>query len=236
MARLPRLAIPAGALLAWALSAAAAAHGAIPVAPPDGAKVSSRPTLAWGPAPGDGSNQIELSPNPALADDGSFVDDPRKRKASLDDVQTSYTVAPSEPLVEGTWYWHVEVLNFDVDPCCSSWTQTRRIQVQDEPIRLSSFKVGFLRGLDEIVLRIGYSDNSANLAARYRLVFKRRRHGRALAHASGNVDKGSFQGAAAFESVRRPKRLKRGRRYLVQLELRDAAGHVARSHYVRIRL
>lgn len=220
----------------WALSAAAVARGAIPVAPPEGGKVSSTPTFAWGPAPGDGANQIELSPNPALADDGSFVDDPRKRTAQLDDPQTSYALPASEPLIAGTWYWHVQTFNFDVDPCCTQWTAVRRVIVGDAPIKLSSFKLGFLRALDELVLRIGYSDNSANLGARYRLFFRKRRHGPRLATASGRLDRGSFQSGQAFDAVRRPKRLKRGVRYLVRLELRDAAGHVARSHYVRIRL
>jgi hypothetical protein len=226
----------AATLLVWGLSAAAVAHGAIPVAPPDGAKVPSTPTFAWGPAPGDAAGQIELSPNPALADDGSFVDDPRKRVVQLADPQTSYSVPASQALIAGTWYWHVQSLNFDVDPCCTRWTEVRRVLVGDAPIELSSFKLGFLRGLDELVLRIGYSDNSANLGARYRLVFKKRRHGPGLARVFGSVDKGSFQGHEAFDAVRRPKGLKRGVRYLVRLELRDAAGHVARSDYVRIRL
>jgi hypothetical protein len=220
----------------WALSAAAAANAAIPVAPPDGAKVVSTPTFAWGPAPGDGANQIELSPNRAIAGDGSFVDDPRKRTVQLDDTQTSYTLPASEPLIAGSWYWHVETFNFDVDPCCTRWTEVRRVVVRDAPIKLSSFKLAFLRALDELVLRIGYSDNSANLGARYRLLFRKRRNGPRLATVSGRVDRGSFQGAQAFDATRRPKGLKRGMRYLVRLELRDAAGHVARSHYVRIRL
>ena len=164
------------------------------------------------------------------------MDDPRKLKAQLDDPQTSYTVPASAPLLAGTWYWHVEMINFDFDPCCSRWTDVRRVVVQDAPIELSSFKVGFLRGLDQLVLRIAYSDNSADLRARYRLVFKKRRHGRRLARVFGAVDRGSFQNGEAFDSARRPKRLTRGRRYFVRLELRDAAGHVARSRYVRIRL
>jgi hypothetical protein len=226
----------AAAFLVWGLSAAAVAHGAIPVAPPDGAKVPSTPTFAWGPAPGDGANQIELSPDRALADDGSFVDDPRKRTVQLDDPQTSYTFPASQALIAGTWYWHVQTFNFDVDPCCTQWTEVRRVVVGDAPIKLTSFKVGFIRGLDELVLRIGYSDNSADLGARYRLVFKKHRHGRTLARIFGRLNKGSFQSGEAFDAVRRPKRLKRAGRYLVRLELRDAAGHVARSHYVRIRL
>jgi hypothetical protein len=225
-----------GALIICALAAAAAADGAIPVAPSDGAKVSSTPTLAWGPAPGETANQIELSPDRSVQDDGSFVDDPRKRKASLGDTQTSYTVPASEPLLAGTWYWHVELFNFDLAPCCSLWTGVRRIVVQKTPIKLSSFELAFLRPLDELVLRIGYSDNSANLAARYRLVFRERRHGRKLVTIRGRIDKGNFQSGKAFDSLRRPKRLRRGRRYLVQLELRDSAGHVARSRYVHIRL
>jgi hypothetical protein len=226
----------AGALLAWALSTAPTTHAAIAVAPPDGAKVNSTPTFAWGPAPGDEANQIELSPSRALADDGSFADDPLERTVQLDDTQTSFTVPSSEPLLAGTWYWHVDMFNFDIDPCCDVWTEVRRVVVADAPIRLLSFKLGFLRGLDDLVLRIGYSDNSANLGARYRLVFRRNRHGRRLARVSGRLDRGNFQGGEAFDSAPRPKRLKRGRRYLVQLELRDAAGHVARSGYVRIRL
>jgi hypothetical protein len=231
-----RATLLAAALLVWALSAAAVARGAIPVSPPDGAKVSSTPTFAWGPAPGDGANQIEVSPNPALGDGGSFVDDPLERTVQLDDPQTSYTFPAGQALIAGTWYWHVETFNFDVDPCCTQWTAMRRVIVGDAPIKLSSFKLGFLRGLDELVLRIGYSDNSANLGARYRLVFKRRRQGARLATVFGRLDRGSFQSGQAFDAVRRPKRLKRGVRYLVRLELRDAAGHVARSRYVRIRL
>jgi hypothetical protein len=198
--------------------------------------VSSTPTLAWGPAPDEGASQIELSPDRTLAEDGSFADDPRGRKVQLDDTQTSYTVPPSEPLQEGTWYWHVETLNFDFEPCCTRWTEVRRVVVSDAPIQLSSFRLGFIRGLDQLVLRIAYSDNSADLGARYRLVFRKRRHGRKRATIAGRLDKGNFQGGEAFDSVRRPKRLKRGRRYFVRLELRDAAGHVVRSRYLRIRL
>jgi hypothetical protein len=226
----------AGALLVWALSAAAAAGGAIPVAPPDGAKVGSTPTFAWGPAPGEGASQIELSPDRTLAEDGSFVDDPRERKVQLDDPQTSYTVPASEPLVEGTWYWHVETLDFDFEPCCTRWTDVRRVVVADAPIQLFSFRLGFVRGLDQLVLRIAYSDNSADLRARYRLVFRKRRHGPKRATVTGRLDRGNFQDGEAFDSTRRPRRLKRGRRYFVRLELRDAAGHVARSRYLRIRL
>jgi hypothetical protein len=230
-----RATLLAGALAAWAMSAAAA-DAAIPVSPPDGAKVDSTPTLAWSAAPGEDASQIELSPDPALAADGSFVDDPRKRRALVDDTQVSYTVPPSEPLIAGVWYWHLETLNFSVQPCCSLWTPPRGFVVQDAPIELLSFKLGFIRGLDELVLRVDYSDNSADLAARYQLVFKRRRHGRRLATISGRLDKGSFQNGEAFDSARRPRRLPGGRRYLARLALRDAAGHVARSHYVRIRL
>jgi len=144
--------LTAGVLLAWGPIAAAASQGAIPVAPPDGAKVASTPTFAWGPGPGEDANQIELSPNPALADDGSFVDDPRKRMAQLDDAQTSYTVPASAPLLAGTWYWHVEMMNFDFDPCCSRWTDVRGVSIRDEPIKLSSFRIGFLRPLDLMFL------------------------------------------------------------------------------------
>jgi hypothetical protein len=224
------------ALAVCALAAAAVGRAAVPVAPPDGAKVDSTPTFAWGPAPGEDANQIELSPSSALADDGSFADDPRERKATLDDVQTSYTVPASQPLLAGSWYWHVEMIDFDFDPCCSQWTDVRRVVVRDAPIKLVSFKIGFVRGLDQFVLRVGYTDNSADLRARYRLIFKKRRHGRRVAKTFGRLDRGSFQNGEAFDAARPPKRLRRGRRYFVQLVLRDAAGHVARSHNVRIRL
>jgi hypothetical protein len=234
--RLRRSAYLSGALLAWALCSAAPAAGAIAVAPPDGAKVASNPTFAWGPAPDEDVNVIELSPVSSLAEDGSFVDDPRKRRVLLDVTQTSYTVPASEPLLAGTWYWHVETINFDIEPCCTRWTDVRRVVVRDAPIRLSSFRIGYIRSLDQLVLRIAYSDNSANLGARYRLDFRKRRHGPTRARVGGRLDKGDFQGGEAFESAPRPKRLKRGRRYHVRLVLRDAAGHVARSRYVRIRL
>jgi hypothetical protein len=234
--RFGRFTLLAGALVVWALSAAAGARGAIPVAPPDGALVNSTPTFAWGPGPGEDANQIEISPSPATVDDGAFDDDPRKRGAILDDSQTSYTVPASDPLVAGTWYWHVETVNFEIEPCCSRWTETRRVVVGDEPIRLSSFKLGFLGGLDQLVMRIAYSDNSADLGARYRLVFRKRRHGRKLAAVSGKLSKASFRDGQAFAFARRPKRLRRGSRYLARLVLRDAAGHVARSHYVAIRV
>jgi hypothetical protein len=164
------------------------------------------------------------------------VDHPRKRTALLGDVQTSYTVPAAEPLIAGIWYWHVEHFNFTVHPCCGRWTEVRRVVVGDAPIKLSSFRIGYLRALDQLLLRIGYSDNSADLEARYRLVFKARRRGRKLARVAGVLDRSNFQGGEASAAARRPKRLKRGRRYLVRLELRDAAGHVARSGYVRIRL
>ena len=236
MRRLRRPIFLSGALLAWALSSAASATGAIPVAPPDAAKVAGTPTFAWGPAPDEEANVIELSPVRTLAEDGSFVDDPRKRKVLLDTMQTSYTVPSSQPLLAGTWYWHVETINFDFEPCCSRWTDVRSVVVRDAPIRLNSFRVGYVRGLDQLVLRIAYSDNSANLGARYRLDFRKRRHGRTLARVGGRIDKGDVQAGESFASARRPKRLKRGRRYLVRLVLRDVAGHVARSRYARIRL
>ena len=198
--------------------------------------MSPTPTFAWGPGPGEEANQIELSPKKVLDEDGSFVDDPRERRSLLDVTQTSFTVDASVPLTAGTWYWHVETMNYDLEPCCSRWTEVRSVVVGDAPIQLSSFKLGFLRGLDELVFRAAYSDNSADLAARYRLVFKKRRRGRRLATVTGKLDRGSFQDGEAFASAHRPRRLHRGLRYLVRLELRDAAGHVVRSHFVRIRL
>jgi hypothetical protein len=234
--RFHRAMLLTGALVVCALSAAAVSRAAIPVAPADGAKVGSTPTFTWGPGPGEDANQIELSPRSALAEDGSFVNDPRELKAQLDDAQTSYTVPASQPLTAGAWYWHVEMINFDFDPCCSRWTDVRRVVVQDAPIRLTSFEIGFIRGLDQLVLRIAYNDNSADLRARYRLEFRKRRHGRTVAKVFGRLDRGSFQNGKAFDSARPPKRVRRGRRYFVRLVLRDAAGHVARSHNVRVRL
>src|SRR3954452_12229118 len=163
----------AGALCACTLPVGAVAGAAVPVAPPDGAVVNGTPTLAWGPGPGEDANQIELRPTPALAADGSFEGDPRERKILLDPSQTSYTVDAAQSLLAGAWFWHVEMINFDVDPCCSAWTAARRVVVADAPIRLVSFKLGFLRGIDQFVLRIGYSDNSPDLRARYRLVFRK---------------------------------------------------------------
>jgi hypothetical protein len=234
--RLRTSAFLSGVLLVWALSSAATAQGAIPVAPPNGAKVDSTPTFAWGPAPDEDADVLELSPDPTPTEDGSFVDDPRKRRVLLDVTQTSYTVPASQPLLAGSWYWHVETLNLDFVPCCTQWTEVRRVVVKDAPIRLSSFRVGFIRSLDQLVVRVAYSDNSFNLGARYRLDFRKRRHGPTRVRVRGQVDKGNFQGNEAFASAARPKRLKRGRRYFVRLVLRDAAGHVARSRYVRIRL
>jgi len=234
--RIRRSTLLAGALLVWALSSPAGAPAAVPIAPPDGAAVSGTPTFAWGPGPGEDANRIEISPSSATTEEGAFEDDPRKRSAILDDSQTSYTVPASDPLVAGAWFWHVETLNLAIDPCCSRWTETRRVVVEDAPIRLSSFRLGFLRGIDQLVLRIAYSDNSADLAARYRLTFRKRRHGRRLAAISGKLSRSSFRDGRAFAFARRPKRLRRGSRYLARLVLSDAAGHVARSHYVAIRL
>jgi hypothetical protein len=226
----------AGALLGWTLAAAGGARAAIPVAPPDGASVNGTPTFAWGPGPGEDANQIELSPSRTLAADGSFAGDPRERKDLLDLGQTSYTVASDQPLLAGTWYWHVEMIDFDFDPCCSRWTDVRRVVVADAPIELSSFKLGFLPGIDQFVVRVAYSDNSADLHARYRVVFRKHRHSRRLGALTGTLDRASFQNGRAFASGTRPKRLRRGRPYFAQLVLRDAAGHVARSLLVRIRL
>jgi hypothetical protein len=234
--RARRSTLLAGALGVWALSAAAGALGANPVAPSDGAHVGGTPTFAWGPGPGEEANQIEISPSPVTTDEGAFADDPRKRIAVLDDTQTSYTVPASNPLLAATWYWHVETLNIEIDPCCSRWTETRKVVVDDAPIRLSSFRLGFLGGIDQFVMRIAYADNSADLGARYRLVFRKRRHGRRLATVSGRLSRASFRDGRAFAYARRPKRLQRGSRYVTRLALSDAAGHVARSHYVSIRL
>src|SRR5690242_237306 len=203
------LVIVTATLVAWALPAAIAS-GAVAVAPPDGAQVDGTPTFRWAPGAGDEADQLELSPARALADDGSFVDDPAKRTFQLSSAQTSFTVPGSQPLLAGTWYWHVQLSNFDAAGCCTVWTDVRRVAVRDAPIRLRSFKLGFLRAVDDLVLRIGYSDNSANLAARYRVSFRARRHGRRLATVSGKLDRGSFQDEVAVDEVRRPGRLRRG--------------------------
>ena len=229
------LVIVTAALVAWAFPTATA-RGAVALMPPDGAQVGTSPTFTWAPAAGDEANQLELSPARVLADDGSFVDDPRKLTFQLSSAQSSFTVPASQPLLAGTWYWHVQLDNFDIPACCTVWTAVRRVVVRDAPIRLQSFKLGFVRVLDDLVLRVRYSDNSANLAARYRVSFSARRGGRRLAAVSGKLDQRSLQGGVAVDSVRRPRRLARGRRYFARLELRDAAGHVTRSGYVRIRL
>jgi hypothetical protein len=236
LARSLRSVLLAGALVACTLFAGVTARAAVPTAPADGATVNGTPTFAWTPGPGEEANQIELSPERALAADGSFADDPRERKVLLDPDQTSYTVDAAEPLPAGVWFWHVEMIDFDADPCCSRWTDTRRIVVADQPIRLASFKLGFLRAIDQFVLRIAYSDNSTDLAARYKVFFRRHRHGRRLGVLTGRLDRTSFQKGEAFTSGKRPKRLRRGRRYFAKLVLRDGAGHVVRSRFVRIRL
>jgi hypothetical protein len=225
----------AAALLAGALLPAATASGAALVAPPDGAVVSGTPTLAWGPAPGESANLLELGRAPATGDDGAFADDPDKRIVILADGQTSYTVPAAEPLYAGPWYWHVQTLDLSAEPG-GLWSLTRRFVVADARIRLVSFELGFLRGIDDIVARFAYSDNSRNLAATYRLEFRKRRHGPRVARRSGSVDRNSLQNGKAFVSVRRPHRLRRGSRCYVRLVLRDAAGHVTRSRFVRIRL
>jgi hypothetical protein len=225
----------ATALLAGALLTAAAASGAALVVPPDGATVSGTPTLAWGPAPGEDANLLELSPSPATGGDGAFADDPDKRIAILADAQTSYTVPAGAPLFAGTWYWHVQTLDLSAEPG-DLWSLTRRLVVADGRIRLVSFELGFLRGIDDVVARFAYSDNSRDLAARYRLEFRKRRHGRRVATRMGTVDRGDLRGGEAFVSVRRPHRLRSGARCYVRLALRDAGGHVTRSRFVRIRL
>lgn len=225
----------AAALLAGALATAAAASGAALVVPADGGHVSDTPTLAWGPGPGEEANLLEFSRGPATADDGAFADDADKRIVILSDSQTSYTVPAAAPLFAGAWYWHVQTIDLSSEPS-GLWSATRRLVVADARIRLSSFKLGFLRGIDNLVARFAYSDNSENLGARYRLEFRRRPHGRRLATRSGEVDRGDFQNGEAFVSARRPNRLRRGARYYARLELRDAVGHVTRSRFVRIRL
>jgi hypothetical protein len=197
--------------------------------------VSPTPTLAWGPAPGEDANILELARGPATADDGAFVDEARKRIVVLQDAQTSYTVPAATPLTAGAWYWHVQTMDLSLEPG-SSWSAIRRLVVEDAPIRLLAFKLGFLRSIDQLVARFSYADNSENLRARYKLVFRKRRHGPSVAKRSGSVDAGDLRQGEAFTSTRRPKRLRRGSRYYARLELRDAAGHVAKSHFVRIRL
>ena len=225
----------AAALITGALSIAAAARGAALVAPGDGAKVSPTPTLVWGPARGEDANLLELARRPDTGEDGAFVDDPRKRIVVLQDTATSYTVPAAQPLTAGAWYWHVQTMDLSAEPG-TGWSAIRKLVVEDAPIRLRSFKLGFLRSLDELVLRFSYADNSVDLRARYRLVFRRRKHGRTLGSRSGEVDAGDVKNGEAFVSVRRPKRLPRGARYYARLDLRDAAGHVAHSDIVRIRL
>ena len=225
----------ASALFIGALATAAGARGAVPVAPADGAKASPTPALAWRLAPGEEANVLELARRPDTAEDGAFADDARKRIVVLQGTQTGYTVPAASPLTAGAWYWHVQTLDLATEPG-TAWSAIRKLAIADAPIRLLSFKLGFIRALDELVLRFAYADNSERLGARYRLVFRKRKRGRRVAAASGRVDAGDFQNGEAFVSTRRPRKLRRGARYYARLELRDAAGHVAHSHVVRVRL
>ena len=205
---------------------APAAHAVFPIGPADNATGTSTQTFAWLLAPGEEAFAIELSPNGALGQAGSFADDVRKRSVVLAPTQTSYTVGNQNPLPPGTWFWHV---NSFTPTSEGLWSPTRRLVVPDDPIRLRSFEFTNLRCIRKFKVEFAYSDNSAGRPASFRVEFRRKKRGRLLAAAAGRARDGQH-----VEILRLPRKVRRGRHY-VRLRLRDGGGHVDRSGYRRMR-
>lgn len=208
-----------------ALTAPGPARAVVPLAPADNGTATSTPTFSWQLAPGEQAIALELSPNPAPGESGGFTDDMRRRTAILGATQTSFAVGNRTPLEPGTWFWHVNVFT-QLD---SLWTPVRRIVVPDEHIRLLTFTLTNLRCIRHLNVEFTYADNSPGAPARYLVEFRRRKRGRVVASLRGRADGGQF-----FKLLRVPRRVRRGR-YLVRLKVRDAAGHVDRSGFRRIR-
>lgn len=222
----PAIALALG--LAVALGAPGAAHAAVVLSPPQNASVSSTPTFSWRLSPGERSSSLELSPNPAPGDAGGFADDLDRRAALLAETQTSYVVGNRDPLFAGVWFWHLNVFDADFE---SRWTPVQKIVVRDERIRLRSFNFTNFSCTRQVSVDFTYSDNSPRQPATFRVEFRRRKRGPRVASIAGRADEGRF-----FQTFRRPRKLRRGRRYYVRLKLRDRGGHVDRSGFRRLRV
>jgi hypothetical protein len=218
--------------VAWVVAATLAlltpdlAAAVIPQAPPDGFRTTATPTFSWTLEPGEQAQTIELSPNPAPGEGGAFAEDAAKRFAVLAEPQTSYRVGNREPLAPGVWFWHVSTLGPDFE---LRWSVLRRIVVPDEPIVFHSLRLTYLHCIRTLSVEIDYSDNSAGQPARYRMGFRRHRHGREVASIRGRAVNGHV-----FRIFHKPRKLAAGFRYYVQLKLRDRAGHVTRSRLRRL--
>jgi hypothetical protein len=158
------------------------------------------------------------------------------RSTGLADQQTSYAIGNAAPLFHGTWYWHILVsVESPGTPCCSSyWSPIHTIQVPDEPIRLDSFELDYFECLREVGLTFDYSDNSRDRFASWRLDFLKRKKKSRVAKRKGTVDESDSGGF--FDSFKRPRKLRVGKRYFGRLSLKDRAGHVARADSERLRI
>lgn len=201
--------------------------------PPNGSTTSSNPTFTWSLGTGEEATTIEMSPNPAIGGGGGFADDIERRGDILTASQTSYTVGTASPFFAGTWYWHVSV--FDDVPCCDfRWSDTHSFQVPDEAIKLISSDVEYLSCIKEFQLQFEYSDNSRDQFASWSLRLSRKAGGPAAAEYSGIADETDF--GNVFESLKRTRKLRFGKKYFARLALTDQAGHVTQSAPVRLRI
>jgi len=95
------------AVIAAALAQPQLAGAATLLSPAEGETISSTPTFLWQLGGDEQSEAIEYSLNPAVGGGGRFADDRDKGFDLIPIGQTSYSVGNSQPLVAGTWYWHV---------------------------------------------------------------------------------------------------------------------------------
>lgn len=212
----------------------AAAEAVVLISPPEGATAPSTPTFDWQLEPGEESEAIEYSTNPAPGSSGGFAED---RQLTFDVVrpdQTTYTVGNTRPLVAGQWYWHVRVAVPGEFFPESRWSATQSFFVADERARIESAEIEYLSCSRVVTVQFEHSDNS-DVAPRFAVEFRSR--GRRVARRSlGQTDSPGLGGSTEFASFRRPRKVRVGRRYVVRLLLIDSARHVTRSQPRRLRI
>ena len=225
--RLTRLAL---VIFVAVLVAPATAAAVSPSWPLDGMTTDSTPSFEWQLAPGEEASFLELSPDPAPGPSfGWFAENADQRTHGLGSHQTSFRVPGSRPLLAGDWYWHVRATELVTH--ANYWSTVRRIRVQDDRIKLRDFELEYLRCAKSVYVEAAYFDNNRSQEARWRLDFRTLRGGRRIARMRGTEGDGNIMVARS-----KPRRLRRGKRYVARLFLRDSAGHVTRSRYRRIRI
>jgi len=201
--------------------------------PSEGAFTSSTPTFTWSLGTGEEAEVIEISTNPAPGGSGGFTDDDDKHFDLLDATQLTYVLGDSRPLFAGTWYWHVRI--YDEVPCCDSrWSAVRSFQVRDEPIIITDFGATYFSCLREVAFTFSFSDNSQDQYADWAVIFSRTAHGAPKARFRGTADQGDY--GSVYESRKRPRSLKIGKRYFSRVVLTDRGGNQTQSGVDRVRI